>query len=226
MATFHGFIASDFSDQVDGVHWRGRGALGGLLARALNESFGSDFSSWAVGRRTELHIARESRYSFDNPWPHAKLFIYTPPDEVALGLYLEKPDHPLDDLWDWGRFTSKLESDPVARAALLAAMRNHRLTLTDYYDQQKGGALGVRLFYWAGSLCLQRPPEDPQPAAVDDLVRLMENLEDDAWCDLHIFTAIPKADAIAMGDHIVDTMLTVFHSLVPVYEAAVAPGLG
>ena len=221
MATISGFTDSDFSSQIDGVHWRGPDALGGLLAQALNDSFDTDFSSWGVRRRTELHIARESRYSFDNPWPHAKLFVYTPPDEFALGFYLEKADHPLDHLWDWGRFISNLESDPIARAALLAAMRNHRLTLTDYYDQQKGGALGVRLLYWAGSLCLQRPLEDPEPVALDDLVRLMAGLGDDAWCDLHIFTAIPKAEAVALGHRIVERILAVFHSLVPVYEAAI-----
>ena len=226
MATFSGFTDSDFSDQIDGVHWRGRDALGGLLAQALNDSFDKDFSSWAVRRRTEVHIARKSRYSFDNPWPHSKLFVYTPPDEVAFGFYLEKADQPLDHRWDWVRFISSLGSDPIAGAALLAAMRNHRLTLTDYYDQDGGGALGRRMLFWQGMFSSQRPLEDPEPVALDDLVRLMAGLGDDAWCDLHIFTAIPKADAIALGDHIVDTMLTVFHSLVPVYEAAVAPRRG
>ena len=221
MATFSGFTDSDFSSQIDGVHWRSRDALGGLLARALNDSFGGDFSSWAVRRRTELHIARQSRYSFDNPSPHAKLFVYTPPDEAAFGFYVEKADHAIDRQWDWVRFQSNFGTDPIARAALLAAMRNHRLTLTDYYDQDGGGALGRRMLFWQGRFCSQRPREDPQPVTLDDLVRLMASLEDNTWCDLHLFTTIPKAEAVALGHRIVERILAVFHSLVPVYEAAI-----
>jgi len=226
MATFSGFTDSDFSSQIDGVYWRGRDALGGLLAAALNDSFGSDFSSWAVSRRTELHIARQSRYSFENASPHAKLFVYTPPNEVAFGFYVEKADHPIDRQWDWARFLANLETDPIARAALLGAMRNHRLTLTDYYNQDGGGALGRRMVFWQGKLCWQRPQQDPLSVTVDDLVRLLAGLDDNTWCDLHLFTTIAKPDAIALGDHIVDRILAVLHSLVPVYEAAVAPSRG
>jgi hypothetical protein len=220
MTTFTGFTHSDFSDLIDGVHWMGRGALGGVLARGLNDTFGGGFSSWGVRRRTELHLARASRYIYRNPWPHAKLFVYSRPDEVAFGFYVEKPDQPLGQDWDWLRFLGTLESDPIARAALLAAIRNHGLTLTDYYNQDTGGALGRKILYWQDKLCWQRPQEDPEPITIDDLVRLLQGLKHNTWCDLHCFAAIPKAEAIALGDHIVVRILTVFRSLVPVYEAA------
>lgn len=221
MPSFDGFKSTDFSKQTGGVHWRSRQALGGLLAEALRDSFDTDFRSWAVRRRTEVHIARDSQYLFDNPWPHAKLFVYTPPDELAFGFYVEKADHPIHQRWDWTQFVANLEGDPVMRAALLAAMSNHGLVMTDYYQQETGGALGRKLLYWQGQLCWQRPTEAPRPVSLDDLARFFGGLDERIWCDLHLFGTIPETEAIALGKGVIHEIVKVLRSLVPVYEASI-----
>jgi hypothetical protein len=224
MPSFDGFQETDFSDQVGGVYWRSREALGGVLAQALRNSFQSHFESWSVRRRTELHIGLESHYDYDNPFPYAKLFVYTPRTpraELAFGFYVEKQDKPMDGRWHWTRFVTNLEEDPVMRTAMLAAMRNHALIMTDYYRQDTGGALGCRFLYHQGQFCRQRPGEAPQPVGVEDLIRRLKGVNQNKWCDLHLFTTMPKADAVALKERVVNKILTVFHSLVPVYEGAI-----
>lgn len=226
MATFNGFKPTDF-DELAGSTWRGRNALGGVLTAALKHQTGRPYKSWGVRRRLELHIAQVGQYDFDYPWPYAKLFVYSH-QELAFGFYIESPEasgksDKLEKYIHWSNFKKSLQHNPAMREALLAAMANHNLVMTDYYRQDRGGALQCKFAFHGGRLQWYRVDSQAwHDIEVDDLVRRIVRLPEDEWVDLHVFARIEQQEAIDMGLKVVNPILNVLRALTPVYEAAIS----
>jgi hypothetical protein len=224
VTSFDGFGEHDFHE-LRGSSWRGREALGGLLADALRADMGDDCRSWGVRRRLELHIARRNHYNFADPWPYAKLFVYTT-GELAYGFYVEAPETGKDDgkFSHWRNFRDRLQADKGLQQALSKTMEEHHLTMADYYRwRESGGALRGQFRAHHGQLQWS-PSGEPnwQGSTFDQLVERVSRLDGEHWIDLHIFARMDKDTAIGMGREVVEALLTVLRSLVPVYHAATA----
>lgn len=226
--TFDGFQPEDF-DALKGSTWRNRNALGGVLATALRHQTGQPYQSWGVRRRLELHIAQEGQYDFDYAFPYAKLFVSSNPMELAFGFYIETPPDN-DPRYDsakfihWRNFKDRLQRNATMREALLAAMANHNLVMTNYYEQETGGALGCKFAFHGGRLQWWRPDEPVwRNIEADDLIRRIARLPEDRWVDLHVFARIERDEAIEMRHRVVDPILTVLRALTPVYEMTINP---
>ena len=221
-------VPEDFAGLKDSA-WRSRQALGGALTADLRHQTGQPYQSWGVRRRLELHLAQEKQYDFDNPWPSAKLFVYSHSQELAFGFYLESPgiaDTTRDpgEFIHWQNFKERLQRNSAMREALLAAMVNHGLAITDYYQRETGGALGCQFAFRGGHLQWWRP-EHPvwEDIEVEHLVRRIAQLPEDKWVDFHVFARIKQAEAIAMKGGVVAPVLRVLRALTPVYEMTITP---
>jgi hypothetical protein len=224
MPEFSGFRPEDF-DELAGSTWRSRERLGGLLAKALRGQLGRPYQSWAVRRRLELHLALESNYDFDDPWPYAKLFVYSQ-NRLDFGFYIESDEATSGDIGrfvHWPNFRDRLQADPAMQTALLAAMANYSLIITDYYRPDNGGALGCAFRFNDRQLC-RRDPGEPDWRAVSakDLLRRLAKLPEDQWVDLHVFATLDQETVMTKGPDIVEPILTVLRALVPVYEMTIA----
>lgn len=229
-ASFAGFTESDFGS-LGGSSWRGKQALGGLLADYLRDQTGIPFQSWGVRRRLEVHIARPDKYDFGSPLPCAKLFVYTHED-LNFGYYIETPeDDPMNGSPEkyehWNSFRDKLENRAAMQSVLLEPMLNHGLRMTDLYNSDPdssefGGALQCEFQFREGSLQWHRNGtpnwESVEPQVMFDRI---SKLPEERWVDLHIFKTIPQDEAIAQGSSIIQPILETLRSLVPLYQMTV-----
>ncbi|MBN1139885.1 MAG: hypothetical protein JXM73_25155 [Anaerolineae bacterium] len=223
---FEGFRPADFGE-LEGSTWRGRASLGGVLARDLRDQLGRPFQSWGVRRRLELHLAYPDAYDFYDPWPYAKLFVYTWKN-VEVGLYLETPGlqdprDSVDRYVHWRNFRDRLQTSTAIQTALLAAMINHSMYVRDLYRSVEEGALGCQFRASGGRMqrrdALDGPWVDVKP---DSLFRRLAQLPEEKWVDLHVFTAIPQQEAIDLGPGVSGRILTILRALAPVYDMVVS----
>ena len=223
MPSFDGFRYDDF-ETLDGSSWRGRDALGGVLARALRPAIGPDCQSWGVRRRVELHIARKSLYDFEDPIPVAKLFVYTY-DDLAFGFYVEasaKREHD-DHYLHWRNFRDRIQETSALRDALTHAVTKHDLGITDYYHRHDRKSPLGRFRSSKGMLQFApRETDNWRDSSVSELADAVAALSGDEWVNLHIYASIGKEAAIEMGKDVVDFILPVLDDLVPVYLETIA----
>lgn len=229
METFSGFKLSDF-ESIAGSTWRSRRALGGILNRHLSTQTGQKYQSWGVRRRTELHLAQEEFYNFNQPLPCAKLFVYTG-KELACGFYVETPEtgstHDIKVHQHWQTFKTKLLNQSTMQAVLLEPMSNHGLILADYYFYCKGdmsnmGAIGCQFKFKNGRLHWSRPKTPIwQPIEINVLMDRISQLPETQWVDLHLFATMDKHEAVKKGVEVLDPILNVLRSLTPLYQMTV-----
>lgn len=223
MPDFSGFRNDDF-ETLDGSSWRGRDALGGVLARALRPAMGPGCQSWGVRRRLELHIARKSLYDFDDPQRVAKLFVYTH-DELAFGFYVEATGKREEDARyiHWRNFRERIQSKSPLRDALEHAIAKHDLAFTDYYHRHDFGAPFGRFRSLKGMLQFAAHGTDKWTgSSLPEFARAVAALPGDKWVDLHIYARMDKEAAIDMGENVVEPILSVLDDFVPLYLETVA----
>ena len=226
MAHFDGFRTADF-DTLDGSSWRGRDALGGVLSRALRGHCGSDCQSWGVRRRVELHLAKRSQYSFDDPVPVAKLFVYSY-DELAYGFYVESTGKRDDDseYVHWKNFRDRLQVKSPLRDALKAAVDKHTLLFTDYYRHGDSNAPIGRFSASKGAVqFLPRGSNKWQNSTFSAFTSALAKLSGDDWVNVHIYARMTQQAAIKLGPRVVVPILSVLDSLAPVYMATIAQSI-
>jgi hypothetical protein len=226
MPEFAGFRPDDFGE-LAGSTWRSRKSLGGVLARTLRDQLGQPYESWGVRRRLELHLAYRHAYNFYDPFPWAKLFVYAY-SKLEFGFYIETPglEDPRDDIGrylHWRNFRDRLQTSTALQTALLAAMTNHSLLMTDFYRTLADGALGCQFRVSEGRMQRQDSRDSPwidvSPAS---MFRRLSQLPEDKWVDLHICAAIGREKAIDMGPRVVGPILSVLRALAPVYDMTVS----
>jgi hypothetical protein len=100
------------------------------------------------------------------------------------------------------------------QAVLLEPMSNHNLLLTDYYQEETGGALECKFAFKQGRLHWWRPQMPTwQPVEVEVLIDRISKLPEEKWVDLHLFTTMDKQTAIQMGVSVITPVLSVLRSL-------------
>jgi hypothetical protein len=225
MTSFTGFSEDDFG-HLRGSCWRGRNAFGGLLASTLHYQTGLPYRSWGVTRRLELHIASDNAYQFTEAQRFAKMFVYTHSD-LAVGFYVEprtqinenKPFHQ-----HWHTFQQGIQHNPAMCTALLCAMANHNLKLTDYYQKDNAGGIlnGVYAFN-DGRLQFWNPDQEVwTDTHVNYLIQQIAEIQTEHPAHLHLFYQIDQLKAIEMGKDIVEPVLKILRGVLPLYEMTIA----
>jgi hypothetical protein len=218
-----GFTPPDF-EELAGSTWRARHRLGGLIAKTLRTTLKRPYQSWGVKRRLELHIANENHYSFDDPFPFPKLFVYSK-ERLAFGFYIEAPLDPTREdaskYTYWRAFRKRLQNDKNLSKALLHAMDKHQLTLADYYRRDGGvfrGSFTVR----NGSIDFESTTDsNVDGMGKGEFVHRITEPNTTEWMDLHIFKTMDKATALELKGEVATPILSVLQDLAPIYDSAI-----
>jgi hypothetical protein len=108
------------------------------------------------------------------------------------------------------------------QTALLAAMTNHNLIMSDFYREIATGALGCQFRVDGGQMQRRDARDAPWvPIRPADMFRRLAQLPEDKWVDLHVYATIARQEAIEMGPGVCVPMLTVLRALAPVYDMTV-----
>jgi hypothetical protein len=216
---FDGLVDADFQHGTAGTNWRARTSLGGLLAERLSVRTNRQFRSQAIFRRAEAHIAQPEHYDKKTSPQQAKFVFLMGPDSARYGLYIEKNSGPMDKNWHWPNLMAALGSNKALQKQALAAMR--RLCLQWETYSPPGEAATARVT--AGEDGLRWQPEEGEAETVpwEGFVQRLTALDEDTWCDLYLWTATDKNEAIAAGSAIADRAVEVYGELLPLYDAAV-----
>jgi hypothetical protein len=220
---FVGFSPADF-EELAGSTWRARHKLGGLLAKTLRTTLKRPYQSWGVKRRLELHIANENHYSFDDPWPFPKLFVYSK-ERLAFGFYIEAPlDSNREDAYKyiyWRAFRRRLQQDESLREALLQAMDKHQLKLADYY-RGSGGVFRGSFSVHEGSINFESATvSNVERMSKDHFIQRITEPNTTDWMDLHVFKEMDKATALELKGEVARPILSVLQDLAAIYEVAI-----
>jgi hypothetical protein len=220
---FVGFSPQDF-EELAGSTWRARTNLGGLLAKTLRATLKRPFESWGVKRRLELHIANENHYSFDDPFPFPKLFVYSK-ERLAYGFYIEAPLDPtrqdVSKYIYWRAFRNRLQNDQSLSQELIKTMDRHQLTLADYYRRPAGvfrGSFTVR----DGSINFESATtSNVDGMSKDEFIHRITEPGTTQWMDLHVFKEMDKATALELKGEVATPILSVLKDLALIYEVAI-----
>lgn len=208
---FEGLAADDFSLAVANTTWRGRGQLGGAVARQLKtDRF--KFNSWAVLRKPEVHWLDIKRQKREDLPLQAK--FYTRLDNQALyaGFHLPINASSSSVKADWNVWLTWMKQ-PENEAWLKDQCVTRELYLIDLSGFAFVGRIDVQDAAWN-----HRQPDD-QVRPVDSLGDFLENFQN-AEADLRIEKRIPKAEAIEKGQSIAADLAALFAGLLPLYNAA------
>jgi hypothetical protein len=217
---FEGLSAGDFGVDLTGTSWRRREELGGLLAERLSSMSGKIFESHAVPRRPQVHIVYPEHY--EQKVRVAKFIFDLSGESAFYGFYIEKPDEPLDESWDWVRFLPALAEDRNLHAHILVAMQRSELQWTIGVEKQEDRYISAQ----DETLYLESKQEEGAesertPIDWDGFVELLNEIPSDTYCNLYLTAEMSADRAIELGVGIANEVVVVFDALLPLYEASV-----
>jgi hypothetical protein len=208
---FAGLDSSDFSRTVSKTNWRGRGQLGGSVAKKLS-SKPFKFNSWAVLRKPEIHwldIDRQKQKDFAF---QAKFYARVDEDNLFFGFHLPHLQ-PSAETSDWNRVLIWLQK-PENDAWLLRQCMANELYLMDLSLKGIAGRLEAQEDQWVYG------PDADTPQKVDSLGAFLADAAKNAEIDLRIEKRLAKQATIDRKETIASDLATLFASLAPLYTAA------
>ncbi len=219
---FAGFQESDFETKKRGVAWSSREELGKALTQYLNQRTEGNFSHWLIPHHPLIHVAQRGAYYREVAERNTAFFVALDEGGVSFGLYVGKPDGPVEARGPWSAFVAALTDEDVCRA-LRMAMETHSLSLDVYTTEIKYGQV-ARItvqgegFLWQHEDAGQKVTRLMSAEEVADYVR---DLAPDKRCELYVRRQVAVADAVKAGAGLADEIGAVFEALLPVYRAGV-----
>jgi hypothetical protein len=209
---FSGLGDSDFSSTISKTTWRGRGQLGGAVAKLFkNKAY--TFNSWAVLRKPEVNWIDIQRQKQDDLKYQTKFHARTADDHFFYGLLVPAPDSSSAETHDWQALMTWLEK-PENDTWLAKQVRSYDLSLRDLSGQGFAGALVVEDDRWINRA------EDHQDGSVVALQPFLVDASQSGGMDLRIEKQIDKAAVIEKKQNIAGDLVSLFASLLPVYAAS------
>jgi hypothetical protein len=209
---FSGLELGDFSLVVSKTAWRGRGQLGGIVARKLtSKSF--KFNSWAVLRKPEIHWLDIDRQKQKDLAFQAKYYARVDNDNLFFGFHVPHPDPSTPETSDWTVLLTWLEK-PENDAWLLKQCVSHEIYLCDLSEKGFVGRLEAGKDQW------EHCQEDKKTVLVDSLGSFLATMAKGGEFDLRIEKRMEKQTAIAKKQNIAADLVALFGSLGPLYSAA------
>jgi hypothetical protein len=211
---FTGMEASDFSETVSRTTWRGRGKLGGAVARAFkNKEF--RFNSWAVQGKPEVHwldIKRQKRQ--DLPL-QAKFFARVEGDDLHYGMHVCSPDASFSGNCDWHALMAWLDKEDND-AWLKKQCASHELHICDLSTNGFEGILAVKNDTW------EHGETAAKHGVIEALGTFLTAAGKSGPLDLRIETRMGKDAVIGEKQRIAGNLVTLFEGLMPLYAAMAA----
>ena len=212
---YHGLTAEDFSRRVEGTSWRRRETLAGLLAGHLSDFTGNHFISYPIYPWNEVHLANGHCYELGRRAKGAKFQVRLSEREATYGFQVEKPDVPLNDQWDWRRFTAVIGDDDELQELVDNAARHHDLKWL--VAQSVGGRLIKEIEVLPGDPLIWDGDEIDWQTFTFRLLAVPSSYR----CSVRLCGQVGKTDALQDGAAVMDRMLSTFRELMPLYEACV-----
>ena len=210
---FDGLEENDFSNSVSKTTWRGRGQMGGAVARLLkSEQF--NFNSWVVSRKPEVYWLDVIRQKQENVLFQVKFYARVEEDSLCFGFHIPAPDPSASEKSDWHAVQKWLDR-PEKDAWLLNQCASQGLCLFDTGVKGFTGTLEADTDQW-----VHRSERDEIP--VKSLSTFFRGLDNSDKMDLRVEKRVTKNDVMEKKHEIVDDIAELFNRLMPLYEAAVA----
>ena len=219
---FDGFEAGDFDVEGRGIAWGGRRDLGRVLAYELTQRSRGVYDHWIVPYQAEVHVAHKDQYDTDNRDLNAAFFISAGEDGASYGLHVGKPGGKEKASWPWSRLVDALGEEEDLRDSLRSVMSEHGLQLVAYatdISHEQVGRLTVEedSFIWQHE---ERDQELVREMTGKQVATYLQELAPGKRSDLYLGKLVPSKEATKAGSKIVDQIVAVCESLLPLYEAA------
>ena len=209
---FSGLADSDFGSTISKTTWRGRGQLGGAVAKLLKTK-AFTFNSWAVLRKPEVNWIDTQRQKQADLKFQTKFHARTEDNHLYYGLLVPAPDSSSAGKSDWQALMTWLEK-PENDAWLAKQVRSYDLSLRDLSEQGFSGTLAVEDEQWVNRA------EDQKEGGVVTLQPFLVTAGQSGAMDLRIEKQIDKAAVIEKKQGIASDLVSLFASLLPVYAAS------
>jgi len=227
---FGGFQDGDFEFKKRGVAWLSRKELGKALAYELSQRAAKPFLCWPVPRRAAVHIAQKDRYDTKTLDRNAAFFVAVNEPGVSFGLYVGKPEGKAEATWPWSLLLAALAAGTKVREALWTALEKQQLSLDVYAMQVSFGMVGQVTIQDSRLLWQQETAQQGVTRPVDwaELVDILTALTAgspggtpgaEKRCELYVCKHVSKEESVKPDGDLIGAMETVFHALLPVYEA-------
>lgn len=219
---FDGFETGDFDVEGRGIAWGGRRDLGRVLAYELTQRSRGTYDHWIVPYQAEVHVAFKDEYDTDNRELNAAFFISAGEDGASYGLHVGKPGGKEKPGWPWSRLVDALGEEEALRESLRSVMSQHDLQMVIYatdISHEQVGRLTVQEdgFVWQHE---ERDQEIEREMSGKQVATYLQEVAPGKRSDLYLGKSVPAKKATGAGSDIVDEIVAVCESLLPLYEAA------
>jgi hypothetical protein len=217
---FDSLAISDFKDNVRGTNWRQKVTLAGLLARRLSTSTKRDFQHKPVPRQPVVLLYMPKRAGDAGTTEIGKFVFRLDANAAYYGFYIERPEHPIDEKWDWKQFLEALSSRSLT-ATLEETMGDDDLRWEIWLTPDNGERTLEATVTWEENQLLwqEEATEAEESLTWEAFADRLADLDKDVWCDIYLWTDTPKGEAIALGRHIAEAASSVYVNLIPLYDA-------
>jgi hypothetical protein len=219
---YDGFEAGDFDFQGRGIAWSGRRDLGRVLAYELTRRARGTYDHWIVPYQSEVHVAQKDHYDTDNRELNAAFFVSTSEDGASYGLHVGKPAGKEKPNWPWSMLMDALAEEEALRESLRSVMGQHQLRLVAYATEISHEQVG-RITVEEDNFVWQHEAQDQEVVREmtgKQAADYLHGLAPGKHGDLYLGKWIPAREVIKAGSKIVDEIVAVCESLLPLYEAA------
>ena len=210
---FSGLEDGDFGESVTKTVWRGRGQLGGAVARQLKSPV-FKFNSWAVLSQPEVHWLDMKRQKLKTLTVQTKFYVFMGQTGLAYGLLLPKGQTAASDTSDWDRFLKWIQT-PQNEDRLKLMCATQELYI---YDKSGQGFTGTIEIDPEGAWLHRQP--DGAESGVESISGFLDALDARETLDLRIEKQMKKSVAIQNGSNVAADLASLFMALLPLYTVA------
>jgi hypothetical protein len=210
---FVGFREEDFKRTAKNTTWRGRGSVGGAVIKALN-SDQMDFGAWGLTTRPEVHWIEKLRHARKIAGQGIGFFARVDERNLFYGVYIQPAnttDNPPNGAVAFGTWLAQSENE----SWLKQVFTNNNLSLLDISDKVLAHVITCSGGHWEYK-------EGKTRHKIESLSAFLALQSNANLADLRIETKISKDDALTAGKSIVNTLCTLFQTLMPLYGVAPA----
>ena len=221
---WHGLMADDFAEGVAGTHWRARSSLGGAIGAELSEYAHRALSTFPPYRVAEVHIYDPAVYDESNRQAQSKFVVKMCDTACWYGLCVERNTETMDAHWDWTRLLPALADNEILQDALWQAIKVHKLVWKVMDDDDAHQLATFAAAETKGDLLMQLYEDDvPLGEATttgwSDLVTFLDEGHIGSWMNLYLVRALPKNEALALGESLASQAAQAMATLLPLYQA-------
>lgn len=210
---FSGLEAGDFSLAISKTTWRGRGQLGGAVARQLTDKT-FKFNSWAVLRKPEIHWLDIKRQKQEDLPFQIKFFARVDENAIYFGLHVPSPDSSTTAVGDWPAVMAWLDR-PENETWFKKQCVSYGVYLCDLSKKGFGGTLEVKEDQWVHC------QTDNKIVGLDALGAFLSAAGKSGEIDLRVEKRMAKDAAIERKQDVAGDFAVLFGGLMPLYAAGI-----